>query len=122
MVDMPVSPDVAAWLRTLGHDAVHARELGLDRSPDSVIMNLAAEQGRVVVTADLDFPRLLALSGDAGPGLILLRGGNYSETEIRERLARVLELVPAGELGESVVVVEKGRLRRTHLPLERETQ
>ena len=32
-----------------------------------------------VITADLDFPRLLARPGSTGPGLILLRGGNYSE-------------------------------------------
>jgi len=31
---------------------------------------------RTVVTADLDYPRLLALAGAAGPGRILFRGGD----------------------------------------------
>jgi hypothetical protein len=34
----------------------------------------------------LDFPQLLALSSAAGPGLILFRGGNYSDAEMCELL------------------------------------
>ena len=49
-------------------------------------MKLCAMQHRVVVTADLDFPRLLATVGASGPGLILLRGGDYSESESVELL------------------------------------
>jgi predicted nuclease of predicted toxin-antitoxin system len=45
---------------------------------------LAAATGRVIITADLDFPRLLAVLGSTSPGLILLRGGNYTEAESRE--------------------------------------
>jgi predicted nuclease of predicted toxin-antitoxin system len=79
LVDMPLSPELAQWLRTEGHDAVHANELSMNRSPDSEILQAAARGDRVVITADLDFPRLLAELGLTGPGLILLRGGNYSE-------------------------------------------
>lgn len=84
LVDMPVSPDLAAWLSQLGHDAVHASQIGLDRASDEVLIQGARQENRVVVTADLDFPRLLALTGAEGPGLILFRGGNYSEREMVE--------------------------------------
>jgi predicted nuclease of predicted toxin-antitoxin system len=30
LVDMPLSPNLAAWLKKEGHDAVHAVELGLN--------------------------------------------------------------------------------------------
>jgi len=72
LVDMPLSPDLAQWLRGEGHDAVHASELSMSRSPDSEILQLAPRGGRVVITADLDFPRLLAGLGSAGPGVILI--------------------------------------------------
>jgi predicted nuclease of predicted toxin-antitoxin system len=117
LVDMPLSPDLARWLRAEGHDAVHASELFMSQSPDSEILQAANRGGRVVITADLDFPRLLAGLGSTGPGLILLRGGNYSEAESRDCVRRVLMSVVHAELPESVVVVDRERIRRRRLPI-----
>ena len=39
----------------------------------------ARQEARTVVTTDLDYPRLLALTGAEGPSLILFRGGDWSE-------------------------------------------
>jgi predicted nuclease of predicted toxin-antitoxin system len=78
---MPLSPELARWLRTEGHDAVHANELSMNRSLDSEILQAAARGERVVIMADLDFVRLRAELGSPGPGLILPRGGNYSEAQ-----------------------------------------
>lgn len=117
LVDMPLSPRLAVWLAQQGHDALHALEGGLDRAPDEVIAERARNEHRVVVTADLDYPRLLALAQAEGPGVILFRGGNYSEQEALERLSRALETVPNEELPHSIVVIEKGRIRRRFLPL-----
>lgn len=118
LVDMPLSPELAAWLGRQGHDAVHALEVGLDRAPDAVILERARNEERVVVTADLDYPRLLALAQAGGPGLILFRGGNYNEQEAVERLTRALETIPNEELPNSIVVIEKGRIRRRRLPVD----
>lgn len=118
LVDMPLSPALAAWLVQQGHDALHAMQVGLDRSSDEVILGRARNEKRVIITADLDYPRLLALAQAEGPGLILFRGGNYGEQEAIERLTRVLETIPNEEFPNSIVVVEKGRIRRRRLPLE----
>ena len=118
LIDMPLSPKLAAWLVRRGHDAVHALEVGLDRASDTAILERARNEQRVVVTADLDYPRLLALAQAEGPGLILFRGGNYSEQEAIERLKRAFETIPNEELPNSVVVIERGRIRRRRLPLE----
>ena len=91
LIDMPLSPALATWLGQQGHDAVHAQQIGLSRSADSVILERAKGEQRVVVTADLDFPRLLALAEAEGPGLILFRGGNYGEEEALDRLRIALE-------------------------------
>lgn len=115
---MPLSPGLALWLVQQGYDAVHALELGLARASDKVILERAQDEQRIVVTADLDYPRLLALTQAEGPGLILFRGGNYSEQEAVERLRRALEMIPSQELPDSIVVIEKGRIRRRRLPLE----
>lgn len=118
LIDMPLSPELAAWLVRQGHDAVHALKVGLDRSSDAAILERARNEQRVVVTADLDYPRLLALTQAEGPGLILFRGGNYSEQETVERLKRALEMIPNKELPNSIIVIEKGRIRRRRLPTE----
>lgn len=118
LIDMPLSPELADWLVRHGHDAIHALSVGLDRAPDEVIMARARNEQRVIITSDLDYPRLLALAQAEGPGLILFRGGNYSEQETVERLTRTLESVPIQELSTSIVVIEKGRIRRRRLPLE----
>jgi predicted nuclease of predicted toxin-antitoxin system len=117
LVDMPLSPDLAEWLRAEGHDAVHANELSMYQSPDSEILQSAAGTGRVIITADLDFPRLLAALGSTSPGLILLRGGNYSESESRDCVRRVLMSIPQTELSRSIVVVDRERIRRRWLPI-----
>ncbi len=116
-VDMPLSPELAQWLRAEGHDAVHANDLSMHQSPDSEILRFAAGNGRVIITADLDFPRLLAALGSAGPGLILLRGGNYSEAESLACLRRVLISIASDELPKSIVVVDRERIRRRWLPV-----
>lgn len=117
LVDMALSPDLAQWLRAEGHDAVHASELSMNRSPDPEVLQSAARSGRVVITADLDFPRLLALLRSSGPGLILLRGGNYSEAESQDCVRRVLMSIVHAELSGSVVVVDRERIRRRRLPI-----
>jgi predicted nuclease of predicted toxin-antitoxin system len=101
----------------LGHDAVHATELQLSRAADTQILSKALDEARVVITADLDFPRLLALLGAGGPGLILLRSGNYSEAESLECVRRVLMTIAMEELPQCIVVVDRKSIRRRWLPI-----
>jgi hypothetical protein len=59
LVDMPLSPTLARWLVDEGHDAVHASDIGMERTPDAEIIDCAKREGRTVITADLDYRRLL---------------------------------------------------------------
>jgi predicted nuclease of predicted toxin-antitoxin system len=67
LVDMPLPPSLAHWLASQGHDAVHASAVGLGRSTDTEILTRSAQEARIVVTGDLDYPRLLALTGWKDP-------------------------------------------------------
>jgi predicted nuclease of predicted toxin-antitoxin system len=73
LVDMPVTPLAVTHLRAIGHDAVHAHEIGLARASDIQVLQAARREERIIVTADLDYPRLLAVH-QASPGIILFRG------------------------------------------------
>lgn len=117
LVDMPLAPALADWLVARGHDAVHASNVALAFAPDTTILNVASREDRVLVTADLDYARLLALGRFQGPGLVLFRGGNYSEQEVRALLGRALQVIPEPELPHSIVVLDKDRIRRRRLPI-----
>lgn len=114
---MPLSPVLAQWLVGQGHDAVHAAAINLATAPDTVIMAHAKGHTRIVITADLDYPRLLVLSGADSPAVILFRGGDWKESELTNRLSTVISLIPENELTKSLVVIEKTRIRRRTLPL-----
>jgi predicted nuclease of predicted toxin-antitoxin system len=120
LIDMQLSPDLAVWLCNQGHDATHASTTGLAQASDQEILEVAKKNQRIVVTADLDYPRLLALVAASGPGIILFRGGDFSEKETTSLMARILEAIPAEEFAISVVVVDKKRIRKRRLPIARQ--
>jgi predicted nuclease of predicted toxin-antitoxin system len=64
LADMGVARRIVEWLRAEGHDAVHLREEGLQRLPNGEIFEKAISEGRIVLTFDLDFGEIIALSGD----------------------------------------------------------
>jgi len=117
LVDQPVSPLLAAWLRENGHDAVHVRERGLSASADSSLVELAIAEQRVLITADLDYPRLIALSRQDRPALTLFLAGNITDIQMLGLLQRVSREVEPGLLVQSVSVVHEHSIRVAALPL-----
>ena len=89
----------------------------MSRAADELILAAAISQERVIITADLDFPRLFSQLGAAGSGLVPLRGGSFSEAESLECVRRVLFAVHHEELPRSIVVVDSERIRRRWLPI-----
>jgi predicted nuclease of predicted toxin-antitoxin system len=114
---MPLSPQLAVWLVDEGHDAVHATAIGLSTAPDTEIIEVARQERRTIVTADLDYPRLLAVARSTEPSLILFRGGSWSEADVHSRMAAVLANLETIDIIGSVIVVERDRVRRRRLPL-----
>jgi predicted nuclease of predicted toxin-antitoxin system len=117
IVDMPLPPALARWLANQGHDAVHASSVGLDRSTDTDILMRARQEARIVITADLDYPRLLALTRAEGPSLILFRGGDWSEPDVTARMQQILRVMSESEITQNIVVVDHTRVRRRRLPI-----
>ncbi len=113
---MPVTPEAVPHLGAAGHDAVHASAIGLARAADHEILEVARREGRVVVTADLDYPRLVIVNDASGPGVILFRGGSYSDQEMLALLDRVLGYAVRLDLDHSIIVVDRNRIRHRRLP------
>jgi len=80
-------------------------------------MARAKQDGRTIVTADLDFPRLLALAQATEPSLVLFREGNWSDADVIARMEEILHALPEAELAQSIIVVDRDRVRRRRLPI-----
>ncbi len=117
LVDMPLPPALATWLRSQRHDAVHALDLALDRATDTAIIARAAAEKRTIVTADLDYPRLLALSRATEPSLVLFRGADWAELTVIDRMSAILRSLGTEEIEHSILVVDPDRIRRRRLPI-----
>ena len=73
LADMDISPRTVEALCQRGWDIVRVSRFLLVNARDAEILQLARQQGRVMVTQDLDFSALLALGGHDRPSLITLR-------------------------------------------------
>jgi predicted nuclease of predicted toxin-antitoxin system len=119
LADMGVDIRVVQWLRQNGHDTKHLRDEGLHRIPNGEIFAKAISESRVILTFDLDFGEILALSQGKKTSVILFRLHNTGTSHLIKRLNTVLaDTAEALEQG-AVVVVEESRHRIRYLPLGR---
>jgi predicted nuclease of predicted toxin-antitoxin system len=51
LVEMGLAMSTAAFLRALGHDAVHLRDQGLQRLSDVMIIEKAVRESRIILRA-----------------------------------------------------------------------
>ena len=117
LIDMPLAARVAAQLRTDGHDAIHLREQGLGRLTDEQIFAKAMTEGRVIVTADLDFGAILARAGSETVSAIVFRLANLQPDRIVTLLKKAIAEAATDLNRGAVVLIEETRLQIRHLPL-----
>lgn len=119
LADMGVSPRIVSWLRVEGHDAKHLREEGLQKLSDVEIFQKAQAEGRIVLTFDLDFGEIAALSGGKPGTTIVFRLRDTRTEVVQARLQTTLREL-GDVLGRDVVVtVEESRQRVRWLPIGR---
>src|SRR5438876_812458 len=117
LADMGVDIRVVEWLRNQSHEAVHLREEGLHRLPDKDVFAKAGSEKRIILTFDLDFGEILALSAGAMISVVLFRLHNTRTAHVILRLSAVLSAdAEALEKG-AIIVVEDGRHRVRDLPI-----
>lgn len=117
LADMNISVLTVAWLRSEGYEVTHVREHGLQQAADDFILHKARSEGSILLTMDLDFGYLMAVSREQLPSVILLRLGNETSEVVNRRLAAVLRLAEVDWTNGLFVTVTETALRVRHLPL-----
>lgn len=98
---------------------MHVREYGMQTAPDDAILERAALEQRVVISADTDFAALLAFWSRRKPSLILIRGNAPARPE--DQIQLLLENLPAmaADLEHGCVAVFRdNRIRIRRLPIQ----
>ena len=117
LTNMNISPLTVEQLRKNGWNIVRVSEV-MDRgSKDIDILIYAQQQNKVVITQDLDFSAILALSGYEKPSLINLRLENPRPDLVTSRIIEVVSTMEK-ELEEGVVVtIDETTARYRNLPV-----
>ena len=76
LIDNALPPRVAELLVAAGYDAIHVRTYGMQAAKDEEILARAAEEDRIVVSADSDFGAILAAQEAERPSFIFFRDPN----------------------------------------------
>jgi predicted nuclease of predicted toxin-antitoxin system len=111
LIDQDVYQNTTSKLIDLGHDAITAKQLGMQRASDRDLLRKAKETDRVFVTRDKDFGALVFLEEQLSKGVILLRIIPTTVEQVHDQLKRLLKKYSESELQGLFCVVEKNRYR-----------
>ena len=121
LADMGLARSTVAFVQGQGHDAVHLRDQGLQRLRDGEIVEKATAEGRVILTHNLDFGRIVAVSGATVPSVITFRLQDMRPAQVNHYLAEVLGRFSAELEAGALVSVNERAIRVRSLPVQGRT-
>ena len=117
LVDMNLSPSWADFLTGKGIEAVHWSFIGSPDAPDSEIMTYAKEHDFTIMTNDLDFGYILAITHGNKPSVIQIRIGVLGYDRIGSIVLNAINLITADIEKGALVTIDPRKTRVTLLPL-----
>jgi len=117
LVDMNLSPRWVSVLAGEGFQAKHWSSLGAATAPDTEIMAFAKANDYVILTNDLDFSAILAVTGGGKPSILQIRADELGPDSIGSVVVQaLLQMAEPLKIGALVSIDPRGtRLR--YLPL-----
>lgn len=117
LLDMGLAESTARFLRAGGNDASHLREENLHRLSDEAIIAKAVEEDRIVLTHDLDFGRIVALSGQRLPSVITFRLSDMRAENVNRYISDILTRFSGDLSNGALISVQDHAIRVRRLPL-----
>lgn len=118
LLDENLSEKLVPLLSAAGHDVEHVRRLGLAGTLDPGVLEVAAQEERVLISADTDFGTLLARTHATAPSFVLIRRliGRRAP-EIASVILDNLSSMEGDLLSGAVVVLGDETMRIRRLPI-----
>ena len=117
LADIHISRRTVRFLNDLGHEVIRVDSVLPVQASDEEIVAKAIEEGRAVLTQDMDFSDIVALSGRAVPSLVSLRLSDSRVENVNRILESVLPLLEGDVTAGVIATVEDNRVRTRPLPL-----
>ena len=117
IVDMNLSPLWVDYLNEAGISAVHWSSIGEPDAPDAQIMQYAQTNEMIVLTHDLDFGGILAMTKLRRPSVVQIRAIRLSPKEIGRQVVRSLKQMEIELEKGALLTINLERTRLRLLPL-----
>ena len=117
LVDMNLSPRWVSTLASAGWHAQHWSEVGKANASDQEIISYAAANNYVVITHDLDFGTILAITHGKKPSVVQIRSMDISPDVVAAQMIAALRVAEAELEAGALLTVEPERTRLRILPL-----
>ena len=114
---MGVSTSVVKGLIQRNINALHVKECLPITSEDSIILDFALKENRIVITLDHDFGDLLYVRRSKSPSVVFLRLLDQTPNNVLEKLDVVFSKLETELLEGAIVTVKDNHIRFKMLPL-----
>ena len=111
LLDENISPKTVNFLKELGHDAIHLRDVNLKGAVDEDVINYATQHKLVLITIDRDFGNILDYPPGSHPGIIRLKLQYMPSRIVNFVLKTFLEEVKPQDIYGNLAIVEENRYR-----------
>jgi predicted nuclease of predicted toxin-antitoxin system len=118
IVDMNLSPLWIDFLTREGFEAVHWSTIGKATDADPVIIAYAKATDSIILTHDLDFGAILAVTGGDKPSVVQLRAQDTSHDVAGASVVEALKLVSTELATGALLTIDASRARLRLLPLK----
>jgi predicted nuclease of predicted toxin-antitoxin system len=117
LADVHISPKTVGDLQKQGYEIMRSSQVLPANAPDINILEFARTENWVVLTQDLDFSMLVALSRYSQPSLITLRLSSVKPDIVTQKLLDVLPQLEEALQEGSAITIQDESIRIRKLPV-----
>ena len=117
LADVHISPKTVGDLQKQGYEIIRSSEVLPANAPDINILEFARTENWVILTQDLDFSMLVALSRYSQPSLITLRLSSAKPDIVTQKLLDVLPQIEEALQEGSAITIQDESIRIRKLPV-----
>jgi predicted nuclease of predicted toxin-antitoxin system len=110
-VDACLPSEFTKILSGAGYEAVTAGMQGLSAAEDSLIARVCTEEGRILLTTDLDFADVRVYPPREFPGLVVFRLRRQGRRRLIQACRKLIPMLKSTSLERRLLIVEEHRVR-----------